>query len=233
MKKLLLIAIAILAMMLLSQSSRSADHIDSPIPISMPQCDFTDQRVWMSPDGRNVNIILGFVRNATVNSQFSDACQYVARFFSRPNFGDPPGPEVDLICIFSKDQTIQCWAGNESYVTGNANNLAGITSADGKLRVFAGVRQDVMFFNSAGFRRTARTVTAALPSLQLDASGCPQVDAATSAELSRQLRVSPTDGPPVNAFNQLNDVFLVAQVEKSILTRNGPILSFSGATFRQ
>jgi hypothetical protein len=232
MKKFTFIAIAILAMMLLSQSSRSADHIDSPRAIAVPACDITDQRVWMSPDGKNVNIAMAFLRNATVDSRFADDCQYVARTFSRPKFGDPPGPEVDLICVFSKDQTIQCWAGNESYVTGNADNLAGITSADGKLRVFAGQRQDAMFFNSTGFRRTVRTVTAALPTLQVDASGCPQVDAATAAELRRQLGVSPTDGAPVNAFLQLNDRFIVAQVEKSILTKNGPILSFSVATFR-
>jgi hypothetical protein len=233
MKKLLLIAIAVLAMMLLSQSSRSADHIDSPRALSAgPEVDVTDQYAWMSPDAKSVFIVMGFLRNASVDSRFSDSAQYVVRTFSRQKFGDPPGPEVDIICVFSKAQIIQCWAGNESYVTGDASNPAGITSADGKLRVFAGLRSDAMFFNSAGFRATARMVTAALPNLQVDTSGCPQVNAETSAALIKQLGTSPTGGTAVNAFNMLNDLDIALVVDKSILTKNGPILSISLATYR-
>jgi hypothetical protein len=186
----------------------------------------------MSPDAKSVFIVMGFLRNASVDSRFSDSAQYVVRTFSRQKFGDPPGPEVDIICVFSKAQIIQCWAGNESYVTGDASNPAGITSADGKLRVFAGLRSDAMFFNSAGFRATARMVTAALPNLQVDTSGCPQVNAETSAALIKQLGTSPTGGTAVNAFNMLNDLDIALVVDKSILTKNGPILSISLATYR-
>lgn len=232
MKKFRLIAIAMLAMMLLSQSSRSADHVDSPRAVADPTADVTDQYAWMSPDANSVFIIMAFVRNASTASRFSDSVQYVIHTTSRPSFGAPPSPEVNIICVFSKAQMIQCWAGNESYVTGDANNTNGITSADGKLRVFAGLRQDAMFFNSAGFRATSRLVTAALPNLQADAAGCPSVDVATSTALVTQLRTSPTGGPPVNAFNALNDLNVIIAVDKSIVTKNGPILSLWVSTNR-
>src|SRR5713101_7770866 len=117
MKKFQLIAIAILAMMVLSQSSRSADHVDSPRAVADPTADVTDQYVWMSPDATSVFIVMGFLRNASVDSRFPDSVQYVVHTTSRPKFGDPPSPEVNIICVFSKAQIIQCWAGNESYVT--------------------------------------------------------------------------------------------------------------------
>jgi hypothetical protein len=231
MKKFQLSAIAILAMLLLSQPSWSADHVDSPIARSDPAADVTDQYLWMSPDAKTIFIVMGFFRNASVDSRFSDSVQYVVHTTSRQKFGDPPSAEVDIICVFSKAQIIQCWAGDESYVTGDASNPNGITSADGKLRVFSGLRSDAMFFNSAGFRDTARTVTTALPSLQVDTAGCPTVDPATSATLVNKLRTT-AGGPAVNAFNKLNDLDIILTVDKSILTKNGPILSLWLSTNR-
>jgi hypothetical protein len=232
MKKFRLITIPILAMMLLSQSSRAADHVDSPRTATDPTADITDQYAWMSPNAQSVFLIMGFVRNASTESRFSDSVQYVLHTTSRAKFGDAPSPEVNIICVFSKAQMIQCWAGNESYVTGDASNPSGITSADGKLRVFAGLRQDAMFFNSAGFRATARQVTAALPSLQFDAASCPTVDVATSDALVTQLRTSPTGSSPANAFDALNELMIIIAVDKSILTKNGPILSVWVSTNR-
>src|SRR5438445_11416556 len=109
MRKFQLIAIAILAILLLFQSSWSADHVDSPNARADPAADITDQYAWMSPDAKSVFLIMGFVRNASTASQFSDSVQYVLHTTSRPSFGAAPSPEVNIMCVFSKAQIIQCW----------------------------------------------------------------------------------------------------------------------------
>lgn len=244
MKKFRFIALAIVATMLFSQSSRSADHADSPITTADPAADLTDMFAWMSPDARTVFLVNGLVRNATTASKFSDSVQYVFHTTSRAKFGDPPSPEVTIICTFDTAQTIQCWAGNEAYVTGDASNVTGITSADGKLRVFAGLRNDPFFFNGPGFRAVSRTVTGALGSLKFDTAGCPQLDAATSATLVNQLQTRAADpsnpgkflgannGRSLNDFDAFNVLAIVIAVDKSIVTKNGPILSVWASTHR-
>jgi len=231
-KKLRLIAVAILATLLLSQSSRSADHVDGPAASADPAADITDVFAWMSPDAQRVFLVMSLVRNATTASKFSDSVQYVFHTTSRPRFGASPSPEVTLICTFNQAQIIQCWAGNDEYVTGDASNTNGIVSDDGKFRVFAGLRNDAFFFNLAGFRETARTVASAAASLQFDPAGCPQLDAATSAALVTQLRTAPGGGSAVNNFDKFNVLAIVIAIDKSVVTKNGPILSFWGSTNR-
>src|SRR5438552_12757506 len=117
MKKFRLIVIALVAIMFLSQSSRSADHIDSPITKADPAADITDAFAWMSPDANTVFLVMSLVRNATTASKFSDSVQYVFHTTSQPRYLAPPSEEVRIICTFNQLQTIQCWAGNEAYVT--------------------------------------------------------------------------------------------------------------------
>jgi hypothetical protein len=103
------------------------------------------------------------------------------------------------------------------------------------LRVFAGLRNDAFFFNLAGFRATAEIVTDFLDNLQpnqVDAAGCPTVDAPTSMALVNQLAMAPGGGPAPNSFDTFNVLAIVVSVDKTILTRNGPILSVSGSTHR-
>ena len=142
----------------------------------------------MSPDATTLYLVMDLVRDATPASKFSDSAQYVFHTTSRAKFGDPPSPEVDVICVFAASQTIQCWAGTQEYVTGDASAVGGITSADGKLRVFAGLRDDPFFFNLAGFKETGKDVANAASSLTFDPAGCPQLDAATAGALVTQLQ---------------------------------------------
>jgi hypothetical protein len=226
------LALAIVMMLCLSQSSRSADHVDGPAASADPAADITDVFVWMSPDAQRVFLIMSLTRNATTTSRFSNSVQYVFHTTSRSSFGAPPSSEVAIICTFNQAQIIQCWAGNEAYVTGDASNTNGIVSDDEKLRVFAGLRNDAFFFNLAGFRETSRTVASAAASLQFDPAGCPLLDAATSAALVTQLSTAPGGGPAVNNFDKFNVLAIVIEIDKSILTKNGPILSFWGSTNR-
>jgi len=226
------LALAIVMVLCLSQSSRSADHVDGPAASADPAADITDVFAWMSPDAQRVFLIMSLTRNATTASKFSDSVQYVFHTTSRPSFGAAPSPEVAIICTFNQAQTIQCWAGNDSYVTGDASNINGLVSDDGRFRVFAGLRNDAFFFNLAGFRETARMVASAAASLQVDPAGCPLLDATTSAALVTQLRTAPGGGPPMNNFDKFNVLAIVISIDKALLTKNGPILSFWGSTNR-
>ena len=226
------LALVIVMMLFLSQSSRSADHADGPAALADPAADITDVLAWMSPDAQRVFLVMDLVRNATTASRFSDSVQYVFHTTSRPSFGAPPSPEATLICTFNQAQIIQCWAGNDEYVTGDASTITGIVSDDGKFRVFAGLRNDPFFFNLAGFRATSRMVAGAAASLQFDPAGCPLLDATTSAALVTQLRTAPGGGPAVNNFDRFNVLAIVIAIDKSIVTKNGPILSVWGSTNR-
>jgi len=233
MKTFRLFVLAIGAMLLFSQSSRSADHIDSPITLQDGGTgDITDVFSWMSPNADRVFLIMNLVRNAPANQRFSDSIQYVFHTFSQPSFGAARGQEIPIICTFNTAQIIQCWAGNESYVTGDASDPNGITSADGKLRVFAGLRNDPFVFNLGGFREAARQTTAALGSLTFDVAGCPALDAPTSAFLVNQLMTAPGGGPATNSFGRFNVIAIVVSIDKNVITKNGPVLSVSASTNR-
>jgi hypothetical protein len=207
--------------------------------------DLTDVFAWMSPDAQKVNFILSIGRNVQpAEAQFmpGTVLQYVLHTTSRQGFDAPPGPEVAIICTFSDGapapaQTIQCWVGNEAYVTGNASNPdTGLTSTDGKVRVFAGLRNDSFFFNLPGFRAAARMVTSALVGdlgpVTFDAAGCPALGAATSGALVNQLRTAIGGGPATNSFGRFNVIAIVVSIDKTVITKNGPVLSVSASTNR-
>ena len=211
----------------------AADHIDGPQASADPSADITDVFAWMTPDAERVILVMDLVRNADVGSRFSDSVQYVFHTTSRPSFGATPSGDVPVICQFDPQQRVSCWAGNAAFVTGDASSLSGITSTNGRLRVFTGLRNDPFFFNLAGFRETARTVTAAASGLTFDAAGCPALDSQTSAALVSQLQHAPGGGTAVDSFANFNVIAIVVEVDKSILTSNGPILSVAAATYRR
>ena len=233
MNKSTLIAIGVLGCALIAHVGYAADHIDGPRAAADPSADITDAFVWMSPDAQRINLVMDVVRNASASAKFSDSVEYVFHTESRPSYGAPAAPEVDVICVFDPDQTVQCFAGDKAVVGGDASDPAGIASADGKLRVFTGLRNDPFFFNLAGFRATGRLVTAAAPSLSFDPAGCPLLDTTTASTLVTQLKSAPGGGPAVNAFANFNVLAIVVSVDKSILTKGGPIVGVAASTNRQ
>ena len=71
---------------------------------------------------------------------------------SRAQFSDAPGTEKNVICTFDNGspQKVSCWVGTDAY-TGDATSTSGLSSADSKVKVFTGLRDDPFFFNRAGF----------------------------------------------------------------------------------
>ena len=138
--------------------------------------------------------------------------------------------EVRIICGFDAQQTISCWAGDSEYVTGKADSAQGITSTSGKLKVFAGLRNDPFFFNVAGFAATVGQVKSAAPTLTFDPAGCPKLDMGTSNALVTQLRTDQGGGQAKDFFAGTNTLAIVVQVDKALVTPGGPILGLWGST---
>ena len=212
---------------------RAADHADGPAASADPSADITDIFAWMSPDAERVILVMDLVRNATAQSRFSDSVQYVFHTSSRAAFGGTASAELPVICEFDTAQRVQCWADMREYVAGDASTVTGLSSADGKMRVFTGLRDDPFFFNLSGFRAAARIVAGAASSLTFNDAGCPLLDAATSSALVTQLHTADGGGPAVDNFAHFNVLALVVSLDKSLLTANGPILGVWGSTNRK
>lgn len=206
---------------------RAADHIDGPQAAADPAADITDVFSWMSSDASHVFLVMGIGRNVATTFQFSDQIHYVFHTSSQPSFGGSPKTDVDVICQFTVSQIIQCWAGNDEYVTGDASSTAGLASASGKFLVFAGVRNDPFFFNLTGFKATAVAVETAASGLTFDAAGCPALSPTQANALGTLLTTGTDD------FANFNIGAIVVSVDKSVLTRSGTILSVWGATHRR
>ena len=213
-----------------SVSALSADHQDSPATSNAPTADLNDVFTWM--DGSKVVLAMTVYPNAPAGAWFSNNVQYVFHTASASVFGLPSN-NVDVIATFDTNQKISLWVGGSEYVTGDATPIAGLSSADGKVKVFAGLRADPFFFNLDGFKAVVGDVKSAVEAgaLAFNDAGCPLLDAATSGVLVGQLATAPDGGAPVNHFATFNGLAIVVSVDKSLLTKGGSLMSLWGATY--
>ena len=223
--------LALVAAIALIGTVQAADHADSPRAAADPAADITDVFAWMSPDARRVNLIMGIGRDVAPDARFSDAVQYVFRTGSDDVYSvaSLPDATTNIICTSDAEQVVTCRVGAIT-VSGDAGDPAGISDPEGRVRVFAGPRNDPFFFNGSGFRQTARVVTEAAPGLTFDEAGCPALNADTAAALREQLRTEPDGSPAQDDFAGFNILALVLSIDKSLLTRGGPILEVWGST---
>ncbi|HEY3358731.1 MAG TPA: hypothetical protein VGQ83_36120 [Polyangia bacterium] len=258
MRKTVTVAVALVVAAAAASLAVAADHADgTPAALNQPDpsSDITDLFAWMTPDAARLNLIMDVSPGATAGTQFSDAVKYVFFLGSRPGFGDPVANRVQIIATFDAKQVIQLWvrdAGTGTvldYVTGDASKTSGLTSRSGKVKVFAGLRDDPFFFNLAGFKNAARAV-ARVTAPATDAAGCPTVGAAAVAAVTTLLQKDCTGtGAPVDTFaaptpgsnakcpstnpNQPltgNILAIVVQLDKTLVTQGGPSLVFWGST---
>ena len=228
LSKLTLLAAGAVALGLFQRPPlRAADHADGPAATADPTSDIDDVYAWMSPDAADLNLVMTIGRNVPSTFLLSNKVQYVFHTTSRASFGATPGAEYNVICEVEVASQVRCWVGNDEYLGGDASNPLGIESKDGKVKVFAGVRNDPFFFNLQGLKNVEEIVGNAAPSLAFDAAGCPQVGAATSGVLVNVLKTGKDDFLGFNAFA------LVVQVDKTLVTRNGPIMSVWASTHRK
>ena len=209
----------------------AADHRDAPTVKMDPPADINDLYSWV--DGNNIVLALTVLPQAGTDAAFSPDVQYVFHTQSHAAFGGT-GTPLDIICTFDAAKTIQCWAGADEYVTGDASAPAGISSASGMVKVFAGLRDDPFFFNLDGFNDTVSFVVANAGSLIFDAASCPAIDDATSGILVGKLSTDPLSmppgGPAKDFFAGLNTLAIVISIDKTLLTGGGEIMSVWAST---
>lgn len=208
---------------------RAADHKDGPSVTADPAADITDVYAWMSPDKSKVELVMDVYPNAPAGAMFSNQVLYVFHLNSSATFGGT-ATATNIICGFDTAQTITCWVGNSEMVSGKVTATTGITSTSGKVRVFAGLRDDPFFFNFTGFKATTAAVTAAAPTLTFDAAGCPTLDTATSNALVSQLAHGTAGAAPANDFAGQNVQSIVIEVDTALVTPGGKFLGVWGST---
>lgn len=228
--------------------SQAADHLDSPSAIMNPMADITDVYAWMSTDGSKVNLIMN-VSPADPGTgsgarHFDNTVQYVWHVSSVSDFSSTTPTETKVICTFASDTSIQCWVGDKDYVKGDPSNTAGLTSTDGKIKVFAGRRSDPFFFNLNGFKDAVKAVEfvegGGLGGIgSSSAQMCPHLTAqqagAVRATLQESARGSatnfPCSGSDVDCFKAFDVRAIVVQVDKSLLnTGTNTLVKVWGST---
>ncbi|MEZ4364871.1 MAG: DUF4331 family protein [Kofleriaceae bacterium] len=208
-----------------------ADHTDSSL-LAMPAnaaADINDVYAWTSADASKLNLVMTVQPFAAASATFSPNVQYAFHVTSQAGYG-MAATNVDVICEFASATSVQCWVGADGYVTGDPSATTGLTSADGKIKVFAGQRNDPFFFNLGGFVATVDLVKAAAGGLTFDPANCPNVDAATSMALVGQLQSDPGGGAATDDFAGANVAALVIQLDKTLVNAGGPILGVYAST---
>ena len=225
---------AALGLLLHPLASQAADHLDGAAVKTDHATDINDVYAWTSTDGTKVNLVMTVFPQADATAKFSSAAAYVLHTASKASLAATTSVPVDVICTFDAAQKVSCWVGSDTtnYVTGDASPAAGITSANGKVKVHAARHDDPFFYNLAGFNQVRTIVKGAAAALTFDANGCPALDAATATALVNQLKTSPTGGAPANFFAGLNTLAIVLQIDKTLLNTGGKILTVWAGTHK-
>ncbi len=211
-------------------TARAADHLDGPAVLEDAATDITDVYTWMQ--GGKLVLVMNVSPAATTTSEFSDAALYVFHVTRRETFVTATATETTIICKFASNTDVDCWPGDSAaeLTSGNPSAVGGLSSASGKFKVFAGLREDPFFFNLAGFQKARTTVLAAAASLTFDTAGCPDVDNGTSAVLVGQLQHDAAGGAPVDYFGDLNVLSIVVELDLSLLNGAGDFLGVWAST---
>jgi hypothetical protein len=243
-----LLALGLTSALLPAQAALGADHLDGSATgvKADASTDINDVYTWMSTDGTKVYLIMTVSPAADVGTaKFSNSAWYVFHTASRDGFLNQQATPTDVICGFDTAQRISCWvgAGSSNFVSGNAGAPTGIASSDGKIRVFSGPRKDHFFFNLDGFNAVRMVVKgrqAATP-ITLDANGCALASGtnanglttAQTAAVRTQLASAPGGGQATDFFKNLNTLAIVMEIDRTLLTPGGGILSVWGATHKK
>jgi hypothetical protein len=255
LKKLSLIAGGVASLglaTLLATHSYAADHGDSTTLLTNPLGDINDVYTWMNADASKINLVMTVSPVDPGTRAFTDAVQYVFHVTSK--VGGPlmtvaqnmaTDKETKVICTFASNTSAQCWVVEgttvKGYISGDPSATTGLTSADGKIKMFAGRRSDPFFFNLQGFRNAITAIKGAA-GLQLNQFGCvigPAGLDPTFASLRTTLGTLQTVGTGVPAcstteidcFKAFNVMAIVLQVDKTLVNSGtNTVVSVWGST---
>jgi len=231
------------SILIVTRQGNAADHLDAPGVATNPMGDVNDVYTWMTGDGAKVNLAMTVSPGDDGSRAFGPTIQYAWHVSSHPGADNATaffaaGTDVDVICTFASNTSAECWVKKGStvldYVKGDPSTA--MTSADGKMKVFAGRRSDPFFFNLAAFKKTVGLVEGGGGSA--NAAGCPLIDAATANVLRTSLATpvvtgaaAPCPNNQADCFANFNVMAIVAQVDKTLFLQNTDhLLSVWGST---
>jgi hypothetical protein len=207
-----------LAALCLSTAALASDHLDSPKVIADPRVDIGDIYAWTSADGGRLNLAMTIVGHV-----FDKDAEYAFHIDSGPRFPDTTA-RTDIVCRFPSKTQADCLIGRDETIQGDPGRLAGLASASGRSRLFAGLRDDPFFNNVKGSRAAFDLAAAALPRVARDAAGCPAYTPAQTAAILDQWRH--TDGGPARNFLAgWTPMAIVLEVDLGLVDRGGPVLA--------
>lgn len=232
MKRPLILPALSLALCLagVSTAGYAADHGDVPSAGADPTADITDLYAWMTNDATKLNLVLDVYPSAGASAAFSPAVIFAFSISSSQAYGGQQQSKK-LLCKFIDSNNIECWLAGE-YVVGNPENPQGIASASGKLRVFAGRRDDPFFLNYTGLGAAITTAVGAAGNgaVMFDAHKCAVLTADQQSLLQGLLVHGDNGAAPTNTFAGAAVLSLVVQLDKSLVDDGGPILGVWAST---
>ncbi len=217
---------------MLASRGQAADRATAAPAVS-PMADITDVYAWMS--GSRLNLVMDVSPHDDGMHAFGPAVLYAFHLTSKPRLGlaEPGGTETQVICRFDSSTSAQCWVVSggaaKDYVIGDPSNAAGVTSATGKVKVFAGRRSDPAFFNLSGFNMAMAGFAPQLAAPNInDAAGCPSgIVEGNFVALRTQLGTPPGS----DDFAASNVMAIVVQVDPALVnTGNNTVVAVWGST---
>lgn len=215
---------------ILASRGQAADRT-AAAPAVSPMADITDVYAWMA--GSSLNLVMDVSPRDDGTNSFGPAVLYAFHLTSKPRLGiaESGGTETQVICRFDSNTSVRCWVASggatKDYVIGDPSNTAGVTSATGKVKVFAGRRSDPAFFNASGFTTAMAGFAPQVGGVSTsDAAGCPgQVSLDKFVTLRTQL-MSGSD-----SFASSNVMAIVVQIDSALVnTGTNTVLSVWGST---
>ncbi|ESY08606.1 hypothetical protein ACYG9R_19440 [Mesorhizobium sp. RSR565B] len=202
----------------------SSDHFDSPAMTANPQADIADVYAWTAPDGRRLNLVM-----TVVGHSLSDRLQYVLHIDSGKTFGHTTA-STTITCRFPTPKLASCKLGNSDRVDGDASNIGGLRSRNGRFQLFAGLRDDPFYNNVKGSISAYGVGLAAMKggSAPPDAAGCPQLDAKATKAVADQWRHT-DGGPATNLLGNWTASAIVVSVDLDAISAGGSILAVWGS----
>jgi hypothetical protein len=208
----------------LMMTAHASDHLDSPATVANPQADITDVYAWLSPDGRQLNLVM-----AVLGHTFSDKVDYALHVDSGKAFGHTTA-STSIVCRFAAPDAARCKVGDEDTASGDPTNTTGLEGRNHRFRVYAALRDDPFYNNVKGLLGAYQAASAASKSgAPADAAGCAHFNEATAKAILDQM--SHTDsGPAQNLLYNWTVSAIVISVDLAAVSKGGKLLAVWGTT---
>jgi hypothetical protein len=215
---------------MLASRGQAADRT-AVTPAVSPMADITDVYAWMA--GSNLNLVMDVSPRDDGTNAFGPAVLYAFHLTSKPRLGiaEASGTETQVICRFDLNTSVRCWVvsggATKDYVIGDPSNTAGVTSATGKVKVFAGRRSDPAFFNASGFTTAMSGFAPQVGGVGTsDGAGCPS---GVTLDKFVTLRTQLSSGS--DSFAASNVMAIVVQIDSALVnTGTNTVIAVWGST---